>query len=188
MTNFFVVFTGGNPNGQYWYTSTTASGSSTYATSSANMGTIGTISTGTANASFPGQALEDAGIRAGEIIAYRAWVLEPGLKLKSMARDYWWAPKGIEHEPNVEPYWGRGLFAYKSLELVKNEFPSEYLTGGIIVYGEVALWGEVIEHDFGYRAEYAKITKIIELNRDIKGFVRRLIVGSLLKRLRQKYV
>ncbi len=187
MTNLFVVLTGGNPNGQYWYTASTPSGGSTYGTGSANVGAIGTVSTGGTNSHFSGQTIEDAGIRAGEIIAYRAWILRPGLSLNSIAHEYRWTPKGVEHESHVEPYWGRGIYAFKSLELVKQEYNTSIILN-TLVYGEVALWGEVIEHDFGYRAEYAKIIRITEVNNDTKGFVRRLFVGSLLKRLRQKYV
>jgi hypothetical protein len=44
--------------------------------------------------SKPKRAVEDAGIRAGEIIAYRAWSVLNG-KLRSMAAEFDWEPNGI---------------------------------------------------------------------------------------------
>lgn len=48
-----------------------------------------------------------------------------------------------------------GVYAYKKLR----DFLSQH-TDGLDVYGQVALWGDVIEHELGYRAEWAKIISI----------------------------
>jgi hypothetical protein len=42
----------------------------------------------------PKRAVADAGIRAGEIVAYRAWSVLNG-KLRSMAAEFDWEPSGI---------------------------------------------------------------------------------------------
>lgn len=44
-----------------------------------------------------------------------------------------------------------GIYASKSLPHLRNLLPEEY--GGI--YGKVSLWGSVVEHEDGFRAEFA---------------------------------
>jgi hypothetical protein len=46
------------------------------------------------------------------------------------------------------------------MDQVKTQYgPAEHA----IAYGAVALWGEVIEHDYGYRGQYAKVVRIMEV-------------------------
>lgn len=48
-----------------------------------------------------------------------------------------------------------GCYAYKHLrDLLKNH------SGGLGVYGQVHMWGRVIEHQLGYRSEWAKIISL----------------------------
>lgn len=49
---------------------------------------------------------------------------------------------------------------------------------GTVAFGSIELWGEIVEHDIGYRAQYAKIRSI--------EFVSNGPSGELL-RLRQLY-
>jgi len=129
--------------------------------------------------SKPNRAVKDAGIRAGEIIAYRAWSVLNG-KLRSMAAEFDWEPNGIplwrgwivSNKANMEwppvPYQSpngvdeefAGFHAFKSMSNVELEYaPCD--ADDAVVYGQVKLWGTVYEHEFGYRAEYAKIHRLI---------------------------
>src|SRR5215472_5374717 len=54
----------------------------------------------------PKRAVKDAGIRAGEIIAYRAWSVLNG-KLRSMAAEFDWEPNGI-------PLWHKRIVSSKT--------------------------------------------------------------------------
>lgn len=155
-------------------------------------GTIqGTGGTGIAMAQCqPVIELEECGVRAGEIIAYRAWRLCGNkTKLHSMFVDYFWEsdePQKIGG--NLNPYHGNGFHAFKTLEKTKREYGFIPGVTPTTVYGEVALWGEVIEHERGYRAECARITRILEVRENIVGDgLRRLFGTRTIDKLRQLY-
>lgn len=128
-------------------------------TNTANVGAISPTGHTLRTSDTPYRTIEEAGIRAGEIKAYRAWRLgSNGLLYSMFMTSYSWTPKGIEKAHDNDIHRGHGFHAYKTMERVRGEYSS---FGA--VYGEVALWGDVIEHDWGYRAEYAKIIRIIEV-------------------------
>jgi len=52
-----------------------------------------------------------------------------------------------------------GIYAYKTKKQCISEF-CDWIKLQPIIYGRVYLWGTVIEHEFGYRAEYAKICSL----------------------------
>lgn len=125
----------------------------------------------------PPPPLEDAGISAGEIIGHRVWRVKGGL-LMSMAVNKVWAP-GEPMQGEVKG--GDGVHAFKS----KSETLSQYYP----YYGEqptalgtVALWGEVIEHEKGYRAEFGKV-----LSLDMVMGVGRWRETRTLRTLRERY-
>jgi hypothetical protein len=153
---------GGHPNGRYRQALTQTPGSTTYTSCTADLGALASLSLAQANyvAAPQPDPIEDAGIRAGEIVAYRCWELRDGL-LRSMYADFTWLPRAIEQAHKVDEHWGTGLHAFKTLERARNEYR------WADVYGEVALWGDVIEHEHGYRAEFAAVRKIIKVTPDI---------------------
>ena len=53
-----------------------------------------------------------------------------------------------------------GIYAYNSREGVINDFPRE-------IIGQVYLWGRVIEHEHGYRAQFAYPKSLIIINESI---------------------
>lgn len=167
---------GGLNNGQYWAPKTQASGRTTYAASTTNVGTLSQSPGYITNPSqhpFEG-TVEDAGIRVGEITAIRVWMLKGGL-LRSVYMDsIIWVPGEVMKAHAVSCFHGEGIHAFKSLDRARGEYRHKYY-----IYGEVALWGEVIEHDHGYKAEYAKITKIYSTG----GLFKRMTI----LRLRRKY-
>lgn len=115
-----------------------------------------------------GLEIEDAGIRAGEIVGYRAWRLpnpdEP--YLYSITLNFRWEREnGPARQNGRKPtsklfdggQYTRGYYAFKSPTVVKWQYHNPYTS---FVVGRVHLWGIVIEHEFGYRAEFARIVAI----------------------------
>lgn len=103
----------------------------------------------------PEISIESTGIEVGEIIAWRAWRIKDGV-LISLVMDTSWLPnetmegsiKGIG-----EHYVLRGIYSFKKAsnawENIDPDVPC--------VVGQVALWGEIVEHEDGYRAENARV-------------------------------
>jgi len=141
--------------------------------------------------SRPSFKIEECGVRAGEIIAYRAWKLHgDSLYLRSMFVDYIWQPDKPQKDPerHLNDYGGNGFHAFKTLEKCKQEYGYIHGFGLGHVYGEVALWGQVIEHKRGYRAECARVTRIMEVHENIVGGgLRRLFGTRTIDKLRKLY-
>lgn len=119
-------------------------------------------------------------IRGEPIVAYRAWLAEmPTLLLRSYVVAYVW-PRKVRTEAFCKgddtPVWPGENFAnvVQPCHHDPAVLPGEYCSCGIyafktkqdaqwwmqernkrFVYGEVFLWGRVIECDSGYRAQYA---------------------------------
>lgn len=96
--------------------------------------------------------------RSEEIIGWRTWrleVVDSQLWLRSAVVAVYWQPghalEACYLPPPAGAAHGPGIYAAKSeagaMEALSNWSGS--------VYGTVALWGAVIEHDSGYRAQYA---------------------------------
>ena len=105
----------------------------------------------------PPQPLEDAGIKAGEIVAYRCWRLCDG-KLHSVYQEHvvWEPSQTMEGKLDDD----EGVHAFKD-RLSTGYYGFEYRCEKVtIVSGTVDLWGEIIEHELGYRAQFAAIASI----------------------------
>ena len=104
--------------------------------------------------------VQDEGIKAGEIIAWRCWRVVNGL-LRSMVVDVGWPPG--------EPLTARGgmhdfgIHAWSNLHIATFYTVSSCLMYPNVVFGSVAMWGEVVEHVSGYRAEHARVNSIDSL-------------------------
>lgn len=189
--NVLSISTGDSTNGQYRGATTTASGGAANAANSANTGTgsvVAILSGGTAG-NYGTYAVENAGIRAGEIIAYRCWKLLPREKLGSVFVKNIWQPRATEksHEVPEAVGWGVGIHCFKDIGYARAEYSNYSPVGPMepMVYGEIAIWGTVIEHQWGYRAEFAKITRIHSIT--TKSRLRDSFPFSQLKRLRERY-
>lgn len=146
----------GGIHGGYWSTTSQAQGYSAQAAHQTNLGTIGALFAQQAAVARP--PIKDAGIRAGEIIAYRAWTWEGGL-LRSMAANFAWIPGEIAHGV---PSQGVGVHAFKTLGDTVGQYGSYgHSAERPIVFGTVALWGDVIEHEKGYRAEFGAVEAVL---------------------------
>ena len=109
-------------------------------------------------------------IRAGEIIGWRAWKLSNGL-LHSVFVSYTWRP-GVFEQSSVARYGSEdrgyhplsdnlGYHAFRDKEQAERETSSHGWYPAVI--GSVAMWGEVIEHEQGWRSEYAAVWSITEI-------------------------
>lgn len=128
-------------------------------------------------------------ITVGELVGYRLWritKLDGELWLRSIAAKVLWRP-GVQVNGDLNavvcrlllrgPVFG-GVFSYKSMDYLRGDVDPEDLhgrysfrskcgdlddsLGGYIglAIGTVHCWGEVVEHEYGYRAEHARLTSI----------------------------
>jgi hypothetical protein len=127
-------------------------------------------------------ALGEPRIRAGEIIGWRFWKLSHGL-LYSVFVSYTWHPGVFERssskhiglkEPRVSRIQRRRAGRARGVL-------APYISPAII--GSVAMWGEVIEHQHGWRSEYAAVRSITKITGD-RDFSSK---QQLLLALREKY-
>lgn len=101
----------------------------------------------------------------GEIIGWRMWRLSHGF-LRSYSADRVWAPgEPMTGKPGDHKSDGIWAFKEKSRALHK---AMDTATGSIshdtaVVYGSVRLYGLIVEHELGYRAEYAEIASLEEM-------------------------
>ena len=127
-------------------------------------------------------ALGEPRIRAGEIIGWRFWKLCNGL-LHSVIVSYTWHPGVFERSSSkLRRFKNPGYHAFRDKEQAEREM-SEYTNWTPFVIGSVAMWGEVIEHENGWRSEFAAVRSIIDITGNIS-------FGSkdwLLLELREKY-
>jgi hypothetical protein len=110
------------------------------------------------------------GIRAGEVIAWRVWrLVKDGddWRLRSLTMDNVWQPG----EPmQGDPEKGVGIFAVKDPEYAHS---IGRVAGALVVVGKVALWGEIHEHERGYRGSSATAHRLdLVANRDLDNTVR----------------
>jgi len=121
-----------------------------------------------------------AGIRAGEIIGYRLWWVNHDGRLRSLIQDntYWEPGEAMTGDINKcihfsfrGPHRFGGVYAFNYPEAAIDEYkhlvvairgsaPGPSIVG--LVLGTVKLWGEVVEHEKGYRASFAKPNEFLK--------------------------
>lgn len=111
---------------------------------------------------FGQQPVKYEGWLVGELTGWRGWKVTPELLLKSMTADVVWAPDEPMDGNTKATEEHNGIYAYKKAR----DFLSKH-NEGLDIYGKVLMWGDVIEHELGYRAEYAKIVSLEGLT--VKG-------------------
>lgn len=115
--------------------------------------------------------------RAGEIIGWRAWRVQHGHLWSVFCSHVIW-PRGSHIEaPALSAYDYGGIHAFKTraaaeeyVQWFRDAGRYSYSFGravftaresGIFVIGAVALWGTVIEHVRGYRAQFARPVMLV---------------------------
>lgn len=113
---------------------------------------------------YPPNVPKSETIIPGEIIAWRAWIKD-GLVLRSTFVGCSWK----YNEPMYGiPGNGYGVHAFKTKTMAH-----ECYCPGLYVIGQVALWGDVVEHTDGYRAEYAKVLSLDTKDSELKKLYER---------------
>ncbi len=109
------------------------------------------------------RTLKHEGVRVGEIIAYRAWAVTQPRWFRSadgrlhsvFIRDYIWHPD--------EPAWGdvqtHGIYSFWDVIRSKQEYGYPGSIGPLLL-GKVKIWGEIVEHEAGFRSEFGKIVSL----------------------------
>jgi len=126
-------------------------------------------------------ALGEPRIRAGEIIGWRFWGLRNGF-LHSLIASHVWRPGVLERASCKEcgPH-NLGYHAFKDRERAERQAPRR-VCDSVIVIGSVAMWGEVIEHQYGWRSEYASVRSIIRITGDIGVWSKQRLLLDLSER------
>lgn len=105
--------------------------------------------------STPREPLPRADPIVGELVGWRVWFVCEGY-LKSFSAGYIWLPD----EPMTgvpSDYGDAGVWAFKRKRAA---FAKAFNRGYPTVVGSVYMWGEVIEHEDGWRAEYAAVRSL----------------------------
>lgn len=149
-----------------WKTTQTSSGSAANAAHHAGQLSAAQMGAALWANTHPSKPLESAGIRVGEITGWRMWTLR-GNYLGSYSRDIVWAPEEAM-KGNPKDYDDVGVWAFKDKHrAIRKMMDDAYLgSGRNNVFGSIEMWGNIIEHEEGYRAEFARIKSID----DIHGF------------------
>ena len=109
--------------------------------------------------------LKHEGIRAGEIVAYRAWraMIYTGWfrsgddRLHSVyMRDYVWYPG----EPASGDVTTHGIYSFREVIQSGEQYGYYASTEGPLVFGKIKIWGEIVEHEAGYRSQFGKIVSL----------------------------
>src|SRR5262249_22247518 len=113
-------------------------------------------------------ALGEPRIRAGEIVGWRYWRLCNGF-LESVFVSYTWRPGVFDRSSSRRRGYddvgyreNLGYHAFRDIEQPERE-ACMYIHWWPCVLGSVAMWGEVIEHRYGWRSEYAAVRSITKI-------------------------
>lgn len=137
---------------------------------------------------------------AGEIVGYRCWRVERQRLVSVYQTDVWQPGERLEGR-ELDDWDSRGIHAWKSAGsreyhdyirsyLNMDDSPFSAIIHGrrdgrpAMVTGTVWLWGDVVEHERGYRAEFAKVRSLDWLYPDASMMGRE---QQTLDQLRQLY-
>jgi hypothetical protein len=97
------------------------------------------------------------------IVGYRVWNWDCK-RLWSLNGRFWLPGRALaagccvalrtDHKPPADGC-SCGVYAAKSYQHLQEIYPSGFVEGFAVVQGEVCLWGKVVEHALGYRAQFA---------------------------------
>jgi hypothetical protein len=108
------------------------------------------------------KSIRHSGIRVGELIGYRAWrvglcwLRQGDHRLRSIyMRNYVWQPD----EPASGDVRTHGIYSFRDVIRSRQEYGFPFGNGEIL-FGRVKIWGEVVEHEWGYRSQFARIISL----------------------------
>lgn len=125
------------------------------------------------------RAVKNEGIKLGEIVGWRAWAVSQGWLYSMIVETAEWRPGQVMEAHKVGIPAGEGIHAFKTRRQAIEEY------GGWrrfdVVIGEVLMWGDIVEFEKGWHAEFAKIHSLDFLVSDPHGR------GAGLSRLQEIY-
>jgi len=71
-------------------------------------------------------------------------------------RDYIWHPDN----PASGDVRTHGIYSFRHMILSNEDYCYVKLSDGPLLFGKVKIWGEVIEHEAGYRSQFGKIVSL----------------------------
>ena len=95
-------------------------------------------------------------MEVGELIGYRAWLWKAPYLHSITQSEYKWdydQPAGGDSLSS-----SGGIYSFADMKTLKAELKLDCGIG--YVYGSIYIWGEVITHETGYRAQYARIRSL----------------------------
>lgn len=103
------------------------------------------------------------GIRVGEIIGYRAWRVSEGSWFRHSPErlcsvfisSYIWDPD----KPASGDVRTHGIYSFRDVVRSMDQC-ARVIGGSPFLFGKVKIWGEVVEHEWGYRSEFARIVSL----------------------------
>lgn len=103
-------------------------------------------------------------IKAGEILAWRVWRINPCAHdtYLSMTNETLWTVGTTVEASKQDLDNTFGIHAWKTRKHAEDYIGRGFNDGFGLAIGSVELWGEVIEHRDGYRAQYGAIKEIVE--------------------------
>jgi hypothetical protein len=118
------------------------------------------------------RALKHEGVRVGEIIAYRAWRVITRSWLRNgddrlhsvLMKDYVWHPDEAA-SGDVRTH---GIYSFRDVIRSREEYLF-YVGNGPLLFGKVKIWGEVVEHEWGYRSQFEPPRKAGESHMDLRA-------------------
>src|SRR5262245_20761175 len=108
--------------------------------------------------------IKHRGIRVGEVDACRAWrVMGTGWLIGRDSRlhsilmsDYVWHPDN----PASGDVRTHGIYSFRKVIKSMADYGYDAAMRGPILFGKIKIWGEIVEHEAGYRSEFAKIVSL----------------------------
>ncbi len=73
-----------------------------------------------------------------------------------LMRDYVWYPDKPA-SGDVRTY---GIYSFRDVIRSKEEYGYDPGVDGPLLFGKVKIWGEIVEHEAGYRSEFGKIASL----------------------------
>jgi hypothetical protein len=110
------------------------------------------------------RSLKHEGVRVGEVIAYRAWQVVYAWRFRSgddrlhsiYVSDYVWDPD----KPASGDVRTHGIYSFRDVIYCKQQYGYGLGMSGPLLFGKVKIWGEIVEHEAGYRSQFGKIASI----------------------------
>ncbi len=107
--------------------------------------------------------IEHSGIRVGEIISYRAWRVPNHSWFKRgherlcsvYISEFVWDPE----KPAAADVRTHGIYSFRKVVRSRDEYGYDIPIGHLL-FGRIRIWGEIVEHERGYRSQFAKIISL----------------------------